>query len=63
MFLANLTVESTSSQPLSSQSEVSGSTSSNNHSGEWISSNRVYDIEKLVSHFYFITIINIELRF
>ena len=46
MFLANLTVESTSSEPLSSQSEVSGSTSSNNHSGEWISSNRVYDIAK-----------------
>ena len=47
MFLANLTVESTSSEPLSSQSEVSGSTSSNNHSGEWILSNREYDIAKL----------------
>ena len=32
---------------MSSQSEVSGSTSSDNHSGEWISSNWVYDIAKL----------------
>ena len=53
MFLANLTVESTSSQPLSSQSEVSGSTSSNNHSGEWISSNWVYDIAKLDYFLFF----------
>ena len=34
--LANQTIESTTSQPLSSQSEAAGSITSNDHSGELI---------------------------